>query len=104
MPPSVDKVKDRQFILLKFVCKSHHAYSTSCTIEEVEKFLLHSFPTISGTRLKVCVPIKGIALKGADKLFDEVVVVCPDIVACFNEVRHMLLWTSLTIELLNFGG
>ena len=86
------------------VYKFHHAYSTSYDIEAIEKFLLHLFPTINGTRLKVCVPIKGIALKGADKLFDEVVVVCPGIVACFNEVRHMLLWTSLTIELLNFGG
>ena len=84
------------------VCKFRHAYNTSSAIEVVEKFLLHFFPTINGTRLKVCVPIKSIALKGADKLLYEVVVVCPHIVARFNEVCHILLWTSLTVELLKF--
>ena len=101
MPLSIDEVKDWLFIALTF-CKFHHAYSTSCAIKAVEKFLLHFFPTINGTRLKVCVPIKSIALKGADKLFGEVVSVCPNIVAHFNEVCHMLFWAFLTIELLKF--
>ena len=51
---------------------------------------------------KTFVPIKIIALMGADKLFDEAVIVCPNIVAHFNEVWDILLWTSLTIKLLKF--
>ena len=46
--------------------------------------------------------IKSISLKGPDNLFDKVIVVCPNIVSCFNEVHHMLLWVSLTIKLLKF--
>ena len=53
-------------------------------MEEIEKFLLHLFLTINGIRLKVCVPIKSITLKGAYKLFDKVVIVYPSIVAHFN--------------------
>ena len=71
----IDEVEDRLFILVMSTC-----FQYVFAIEAIEKFFLHLLPIIHGTRLKVCVPIEGIALQGADKLFDEVIVICSNIV------------------------
>lgn len=58
------------------------------------------FPTINGTRLKVRVPIENIVLRGAEKFFDEKITIYSSIFECLNRVFHILLWASLTIELM----
>ena len=66
----IDVVYDRLVFPLLSISKLYHAYNSSGTIEMIEKFAFHFFPTIDTLRCKVYVLIKSIHSKSTNKLFD----------------------------------
>ena len=66
----------------------------------IQKLSFHLLPTINGLGLKISVPIKGIPLKGVEKLFHKVISFCANIVTSFDEVSNVLFGISLPVKLL----
>ncbi|KAG9450332.1 hypothetical protein H6P81_010297 [Aristolochia fimbriata] len=72
------------------------------TVQPTEEFSLQLFPAVDGLLGQLDIPVEGISLQRAAKLFDQQVVVGVGIVACFNEVSDMLFGVPVAIELLEF--
>ena len=68
----------------------------------IQKLSFHLLLTVNGLGLKISVPIKGIPLKGADKLFHKEISFCASIVTSFDEVGNVLFGISLLVKLLKF--
>lgn len=84
--PMIYEVNNLFIISLTCILNLYHAHNTPCAIETIEEFVFHWFQTINERRLMVRLPIESIDLKGAEKLFDQVISVCSNIILGLNEV------------------
>ena len=66
----------------------------------IQKLSFHLLPNVNELGLNISVPIKGIPLKGADKLFHKEISFYASIVTSFDEVGNVLFGISLLIKLL----
>jgi len=71
-------------------------------VESFQKLLLHLSPATNGFWLYVGIPVKSCTFQHSDKLFYHKVAVRASIVACFDEMCHMLFWVALPVKLLEF--
>ena len=69
-------------------------------VEMIEEIVLKLFPITNGLKLKVDVPIKGVAFERAHKLFDHNLTIGVSVIVSFHKVDNMLVRISFTIELL----
>ena len=65
----------------------------------IQKLSFHLLPNVNELGLNISVPIKGIPLKGADKLFHKEIS-CAGIVTSFDKVGNVLFGISLPVKLL----
>ena len=72
----------------------------SSTIETIQEFPFHLFPTINGLRLKIRVLIKGVSSKSTRELLSEQVPIRTSVIASLDEMSDMLLRIPFPIELL----
>lgn len=99
----VDVVCDPFIFLLSCNNNFYHAHCPMSIIEAIEKFLFQLIPTVNGPNFKISVPIKSITTKGANKLLHHLIYKSPGIIACFNEMGHVLFGVIFSIELLELG-
>ena len=67
----IDVVNNQLVFPLFGISNLHHAYKSSDVIKVIEEFMLNLVPTINVLECEVDIPIKGIPLKGLNKLFDQ---------------------------------
>lgn len=101
--PAVDIVCDWFIFFLSCSSNFCHAHCQTSAIEAIEKPSFQLIPTINGISCKVSVLIKSIAVKGAHKLLHHLISKSPSIIACFDELSHVLFRTTLSIKLLELG-
>ena len=70
------------------------------TVETVQEFLFHLFPTINALERKIHVPIEGISSKSMHKLLQEQVPIHTGDITSLDEMSDMLLQIPFPVEML----